>query len=55
MRLARRMSAQALPAARDERVRDVHLHTSTSEKPTKQAVRDALRDYNALFAPQIAF
>jgi NH3-dependent NAD+ synthetase len=30
------------------RVRDVHLHTSTTEKPSRQAFLEALGDYNAL-------
>ncbi|MFE7762934.1 peptidoglycan DD-metalloendopeptidase family protein [Streptomyces sp. NPDC057438] len=58
MRISQQMagSAQSLPspAARDERVRDLHLHTTTTEKPTKQAFLDAVRDYNALYGAQIA-
>ncbi|MFI5974809.1 transglycosylase SLT domain-containing protein [Streptomyces sp. NPDC051452] len=42
------------PAARQERVRDLHLHTTTTEKPTKQAFLEAVRDYNALYGAQIA-
>ncbi|MGW5198642.1 hypothetical protein [Streptomyces spiralis] len=42
------------PAARQEQVRDVHFHTSTTEKPTRQAVLDAVRDYSALYGAQIA-
>ncbi|MBL1104947.1 transglycosylase SLT domain-containing protein [Streptomyces sp. 5-8] len=37
------------PAARQERVRDVHLHARTTEKPTRQAVVDAMRDYSAIY------
>ncbi|MFG2380555.1 transglycosylase SLT domain-containing protein [Streptomyces avermitilis] len=42
------------PAARRESVRDVHMHAYTTEKPTKQAFLDAVRDYNALYGAQIA-
>ncbi|GAA5078567.1 hypothetical protein [Streptomyces similanensis] len=42
------------PAARQERVRDLHLHTTTTEKPTRQAFLDAVRDYNALYGAQVA-
>jgi SLT domain-containing protein/phage-related protein len=54
MRLARQMTAGTVPVPRDERVRDIHLHTTTTDKPTRQAVLDALHDYTALYGPQIA-
>ncbi|MDX3712728.1 peptidoglycan DD-metalloendopeptidase family protein [Streptomyces europaeiscabiei] len=58
-RIAQQMAstAQGLPSpvARDERVRELHLHTTTTEKPTKRAFLDAVSDYNALYGPQLAF
>ncbi|MCX5234449.1 transglycosylase SLT domain-containing protein [Streptomyces prunicolor] len=58
MRIAQQMAVtgQGLPspANRDAKVRDLHLHTTTTEKPTKQAFLDAVRDYNALYGPQLA-
>ncbi|WP_371538371.1 hypothetical protein OG210_21850 [Streptomyces sp. NBC_00466] len=41
-------------SARTQQVRDVHLHATTSDKPTKKAVMDVMRDYTALYGPQIA-
>lgn len=57
MRIAEQMAVtgQGLPspASRDERVRDVHFTALTTEKPTRQTVMNALRDYNALQGAQI--
>ncbi|MGW3305880.1 transglycosylase SLT domain-containing protein [Streptomyces sp. NPDC001073] len=54
MAMAVQRGVVAEPAARDERVRDVHFHNRTTDKPTKQSVLDAMRDYNALYGAQIA-
>ncbi|WP_430376690.1 transglycosylase SLT domain-containing protein [Streptomyces sp. B1-3] len=59
VRISQQMAATApssmTRAAGDERVRDVHLHTTTTEKPTKKAILDAVSDYTALYGSQLAF
>ncbi|MEU6651273.1 hypothetical protein ABZ904_17970 [Streptomyces sp. NPDC046900] len=43
------------PAVRQERSQPhVTFHATTTDKPTRQTVMDALRDYNALYGAQIA-
>ncbi|MEU5030166.1 transglycosylase SLT domain-containing protein [Streptomyces milbemycinicus] len=52
--IAAQSGVRAEPASRSERGGDVHFYVTTTDKPTKKAVVDALRDYAALYSPLVA-
>ncbi|MFD8072151.1 hypothetical protein ACFV3E_05810 [Streptomyces sp. NPDC059718] len=53
MALAVQQGVQVEPATRIQQVRENHFHMTTVDKPTRQAVMDALRDDAALYSPLI--
>ncbi|MFI0939138.1 transglycosylase SLT domain-containing protein [Streptomyces sp. NPDC021020] len=54
MRLARQMSAQAVPAARQQQApSQIVFNATTTDKPTRQTVMNALSDFNALRGPLV--
>jgi SLT domain-containing protein/phage-related protein len=54
MRMARQMSAQSVPAARQQQApSQVVFNATTTDRPTRQTVMNALSDYGALHGPLV--
>jgi hypothetical protein len=53
--LATKVGAATASYSRAERVRDVHFNATVSDKPTRQMIIDATKDYNALHGAAITY